>query len=145
MFFKICALKHFAILRIKNRFQHRCFLVRSSQREVFLKKGVTAQKMKFSIKDFFSKYDQVRWKPRIWLHLLKKSLTKNFIFCVVRCLTSYHWNNVMPNCALGIHDEWFCLSCHVYLKSCILCRFPCVICCLPCVTSAQNPTESMWC
>ena len=33
----------------------------------------TAQKMKFSIKDFFSKYDQIR-KLRIWSHLLKKSL-----------------------------------------------------------------------
>ena len=27
---------------------------------------ITAQKMKFSIKDFFSKYDQIRRKPRIW-------------------------------------------------------------------------------
>ena len=31
------------------------------------------KKMKFSIKDFFSKYD----------HLLKKSLMENFIFCAV--------------------------------------------------------------
>ena len=28
MFFKICALKNFAILGIKKRLQHRCFLVR---------------------------------------------------------------------------------------------------------------------
>ena len=34
----------------------------------------TAQKMKFSIKDFFSKYDQIRRKLRILLHLMKKSL-----------------------------------------------------------------------
>ena len=40
----------------------------------------TAQKMKFSIKDFFSKCDQIRRKLRIWSHLLKKSLTENFIF-----------------------------------------------------------------
>ena len=33
----------------------------------------TAQKMKFSIKDFFSK----------WSHLLEKSLMENFLFCVV--------------------------------------------------------------
>ena len=33
----------------------------------------TAQKMKFSIKDFFSKCDQIRRKLRIWSHLLKKS------------------------------------------------------------------------
>ena len=44
---------------------------------------VTAQKMKFSIKDFFSKCDQIRRKLRIWSHLLKKSLMENFIFCAV--------------------------------------------------------------
>ena len=43
----------------------------------------TAQKMKFSIKTFFSKCDQIRRQIRIWLHLLKKSLMKNFIFCAV--------------------------------------------------------------
>ena len=42
----------------------------------------TAQ-MKFSIKDFFSKCDQTRRKMRIWSHLLKKSLTENFIFWAV--------------------------------------------------------------
>ena len=41
----------------------------------------TAQKMKFSIKDFSSKYDQIR----IWSHLLKKLLKENFVFCVVKC------------------------------------------------------------
>ena len=44
---------------------------------------VTAQKMKFSIKDFFSKCGQVRRKLQIWPHLLKKSLMENFIFCTV--------------------------------------------------------------
>ena len=39
---------------------------------------VTAQKMKFSIKDFFSNCHQVLW---IWSNLLEKSLMKNFIFC----------------------------------------------------------------
>ena len=39
--------------------------------------------MKFSIKDLFSKYDQIRWKLQIWSQLLKKSLMKNFIFCAV--------------------------------------------------------------
>ena len=43
----------------------------------------TAQKMKFSIKVFFSKCDQIRSVLRIWSHLLKKSLIENFIFCVV--------------------------------------------------------------
>ena len=39
--------------------------------------------MKFSIKDFFSKCDQIRRKLRIWSQLLKKSLMENFIFCAV--------------------------------------------------------------
>ena len=43
----------------------------------------TAQKMKLSIKDFFSQCDQIRRKLRIWSHLLKKSLMENFIFCAV--------------------------------------------------------------
>ena len=44
---------------------------------------VTAQKMKFSMKDFFSKCDQIRKKLRIWSNLLKKSLMENFNFCDV--------------------------------------------------------------
>ena len=36
--------------------------------------------MKFSIKEFFSKYNQIRRKLRIWSHLLKKSSMENFIF-----------------------------------------------------------------
>ena len=46
----------------------------------------TARKMKFSITDFFSKCDQIHSFLRIWSHLLKKSVSKNFIFCVVRVL-----------------------------------------------------------
>ena len=42
------------------------------------------QKMKFFIKDFFSKFDKIRRKQRIWPHLLKKSLMENFIFCAMR-------------------------------------------------------------
>ena len=41
------------------------------------------KKMKFSVKDFFSKRDQIRSSLRIWSHLLKKSLMENFIFCAV--------------------------------------------------------------
>ena len=36
--------------------------------------------MKFSIKDFFSKCDQIRGFLPIWSHLLKKSLMENFKF-----------------------------------------------------------------
>ena len=48
--------------------------------------AITAQKIKFSIKDFFSKCDQIRRKVEIWSHLLKKSLMENFIFCAVNIL-----------------------------------------------------------
>ena len=37
-----------------------------------------AQKMKFSIKDFFSKCDQICSFLRIWSHLLKNLLMGNF-------------------------------------------------------------------
>ena len=43
-----------------------------------------AQKMKFSIKDFFNKCNQILRKLGIWSHLLKKSLVGNFIFCAVQ-------------------------------------------------------------
>ena len=44
----------------------------------------TAQKMKFSIMDFFSKCDQIRRKLQIWSHLLKKFLMEKFSFCEVK-------------------------------------------------------------
>ena len=43
----------------------------------------TVQKMKFSMKGFFSKCDQIRSFLRIWSHLLKKSLMENFILWAV--------------------------------------------------------------
>ena len=45
----------------------------------------TVQKMKFCIKDFFSKCDQIRRELWIWSHLLKKSLMENFIVCAMQC------------------------------------------------------------
>ena len=39
--------------------------------------------MKFSIKNFSSKCEQIRRKLQIWSHLLKKSLMENFTFCAV--------------------------------------------------------------
>ena len=46
----------------------------------------TAQKMKVSIKDFFTERDQIRRKLRIWSDSLKKSLIENFILP-----PSYNW------------------------------------------------------
>ena len=37
----------------------------------------------FSIKDFFSKCNQIRSFLQIWSHLLKKCLMESFIFCAV--------------------------------------------------------------
>ena len=50
----------------------------------------TAQKMKFSIKDFFSKCDQIHSFLRIWSHLMNKSLMENFIFCAIK---PFVWKN----------------------------------------------------
>ena len=42
--------------------------------------NITAQKMKLSIQDFLSKFDQIHRKLPIWSHLLKKSLMENPFF-----------------------------------------------------------------
>ena len=54
-------------------------------------------KMAFSIKDFFSKCDQIRSFLRIWSHLLNKSLMENFIFCavIVASIISCLSNNIL--------------------------------------------------
>ena len=39
--------------------------------------------LRFFIKNFFSKCDQIRRKLWIWSHLLKKFLMENFYFCAV--------------------------------------------------------------
>ena len=49
---------------------------------------LTAKKMKFSIKEFFSKCDQIRSFLRIWSHLLNKFLMENVIFCTVLSILS---------------------------------------------------------
>ena len=73
---------------------HHCHQNRSS---LLLKTGkrssetFTAQKMKFSIKDFFSRCDQIRGFLRIWSHLLKKSSIENILFCAVLCCQKYSY------------------------------------------------------
>ena len=57
-----------------------CFRIFDKFTRVF---NTLHKKMTFSIKDFFSKCDQIRRKLRIWSQLLKKSLMENFIFCAV--------------------------------------------------------------
>ena len=64
----------------------------------------TAQKMKFYIKNFFSKCDQTRRKLRIWSYLLKKSLMKNFIFCAVTIIFLFMPKNVPSITSYFLHD-----------------------------------------
>ena len=84
---------------LKKRLWHSCFpmnfakLLRTTffaerLRWLLLKKygKILHKKMKFSIKDFFSKCHQIRRKLRIWSHLLKKPLMENVIFCEVKIL-----------------------------------------------------------
>ena len=55
---------------------------------IFLK-FLTTQKMKFSIKVFFSKCNQICRKLRIWSYLLKKSLIELFSFWAANCKSSW--------------------------------------------------------
>ena len=67
----------------------------------FVKENSVHKNWSFSIKDFFSKFDQIHRKLRIWSHLLKISLMENFIFFTlmkILSLTSQWW----PNCGLLI-------------------------------------------
>ena len=59
-----------------------------------------ARKMKFSIKDFFSKCDQICRKLRIWSPLLKKSLMENFIFCSMLGGLKDYYSNLEGNLLL---------------------------------------------
>ena len=49
----------------------------------------TAQEMKISIKDFFSKCDQIRRTLPIWSHLLIKSMMENSFFEQCRSVESF--------------------------------------------------------
>ena len=72
---------------------------------------ITAQKLKFSIKDFFSKCDQICSFPWIWSHLLKKSLMENFIFCAVQLASFFPW---FFQAQTGFYRLFFC---HPVLKT----------------------------
>ena len=65
-----------------------------------------AQKMKFSIKNFFSKWDQIRSFRWIWSHLLNKSVMENFIFCAVKYLHFFCLVNLVLNiCSLNLNYQ----------------------------------------
>ena len=77
-------------------------------KEVYsFERTITAQKMKFSIKDFFSNCEQIRRLLRIWSHLLKKFLMENFIFCTVYiALKCSFLKNLILECAKFHGDQW---------------------------------------
>ena len=66
----------------------------------YARRRVIAQKMKFSIKDFFSKCDQIDRILRIWSQLLKKSLVENFIFYALVCLVRLPSSIWLNGCVL---------------------------------------------
>ena len=98
LYFHKLSLKHFAtkhqcrkecsLDKIFNPSTICCNFMRTEAATVFCNKGLdlkpgmilSAQKMKFSIRDFFSKCNQIQRKLQIWSHLFTKSLMENFIF-----------------------------------------------------------------
>ena len=96
----------------------------------------TAQKIKFSIKDFFSKCDQIQFPAlRIWSHLLNKSLMENFIFMqwnlsispLKKCTL---WYQVIATRSTSLHDFFqilfFCLGQNFFKGIYVVCFF-CVL------------------
>ena len=98
---------------------------------VFKLYSLTAQKMKFTITDFFSNCDQIRSFLRIWSHLLKISVMKKFIFCAVgwglfgnqkletltidpNFISSYWWH-ILSFMYLLI---WYCNFCNTVFTTC---------------------------
>ena len=59
------------------------FYMRSLRQTKDFIADTATQKMKFSIKDFFGRYDQIRSILQFWSHFRKKFLRENFIFCAL--------------------------------------------------------------
>ena len=74
--------------------------------EVIVDLNSTAQKLKFSVKYFFSKCDQIRSVLRIWSHLLKKSLMENFIFCTVLLANFSSSRSLLVACSFFMDKVW---------------------------------------
>ena len=72
------------------------------------------QKLKFPIKDFLSKCDQIPRKLRIWSHLLKKPLMEIFIFCAVMVKTLSYITHRIPSLSTII--SWL----QLYFRNCCL-------------------------
>ena len=94
---------------------------------IFLTFNIQCTKMKFSIKDFFSKYDQIHSFQRIWWHLLKKSLLENLFLCSGWCfpqwgnftITWYHQTNLL--CKLQQTFYTIVLGSHFCKQTTLIC------------------------
>ena len=75
-------------------------------------KKSTAQKMKFSIMDFFGKRDQIRNFLRIWSYLLRKFLMENFTFCAVKFGKNKIMTTKKPSYLLmnNVDEIQFCIN-----------------------------------
>ena len=71
----------FKIEEEKKRFLLRLVDLIKENYEMPKSEAHTAQKMKFSIKNFSSKCDQIHSFLRIWSHILEKSLMEGFFVC----------------------------------------------------------------
>ena len=88
----------------EHRFQNVCAVY--NYKKVLLLESwdsFSAQKMKFSIQNFFSKRNQIRKKLRIWSYLLKKSFMENFIF-----LCSVYTDFVFVDSTYIVYKTWWC-------------------------------------
>ena len=96
-FFKKCEWRMFQ----KHNFSKYKLISSSLQFSVYLLAQINTQKMKSSIKNFFSKCEHIRIKLRIYSHLLNKSLTENIFFFAVNVidLTNESFKFIFkPNC-----------------------------------------------
>ena len=75
--------------------------------DVFL--SHTTQSMKFSIKDFFSNWDQ------IWSHLLKKSLMVNFNVFAVSART--YAQKLFKSCTFATHFFFVVFQFHIFQET----------------------------
>ena len=103
--FKICSTQNFWVLTCCNilirtgtymriRWLYSMFMFKTFALSNFWMSHRT--KNKFLIKDFFSKWDQIRCFLRIWSHLLKKSLMENFIFGCPSHNLKWMWSIIWP-------------------------------------------------
>ena len=80
------------------------------------------KKMKLFIQDFFSKCDKIRRKLRMQLHLLKKSLIENFIFCSLRVFNFAKFNKICASrCFVKQQEKPFCHT-PLFMKYCVIVR-----------------------